>query len=100
MKRRVTPKVSNEGVTGRYRHWCHPHRHHEREIKRRNANANTECLTQIPIVDSSTNIVGELCLQQLRQTTSKPDDLSPRVTSPKASDKNLAVFPRDDGCQI
>ena len=68
-------RLQHERVAAGERHREHPHRHHRREIERRDAGDDAQRLAQRPVVDAAADVVGELALQQLRDAAGELDDL-------------------------
>src|SRR5213076_1539465 len=56
-------------------HRKHPHRHHRREIERRDAGADAERLAHRPAVDATPDLLGEFALQQMRDAAGELDHL-------------------------
>ena len=65
----------DEGVARSNGHREHPHRHHDREVERRDTCHHTQRLAQRPVVDAGADLVGEVTLQQLRNAARKFDDV-------------------------
>ena len=54
----------------------HPHRHHDREVERRDAGDDAERLAERVRVDAAGDLVVELALEQLRDAAGELDDLA------------------------
>ena len=53
----------------------HPHRHHHREVERRDAGDDAERLAHRPVVDPGRDLVGVVALEQLRDAARELDDV-------------------------
>ncbi len=83
-------RLQDEGVAAGERDREHPHRHHRREVERRDAGAHAERLAHRPAVDAAADLLGELALQQMRDAAGELDDLECRASPrPAASDSTL-----------
>ena len=82
-------RLQHERVAAGDRDREHPHRHHRREVERRDAGADADRLALRPAVDAGADVLAELALQQLRDAAGELDDLDAAVTSPRASDSTL-----------
>ena len=67
--------LEHEGVAAGDRHREHPHRHHHREVERRDAGDHAERLAQRPVVDAGGDLVGVVALEQLRNAAGELDDV-------------------------
>ncbi len=68
-------RLQHKGVAAGERHREHPHRHHRREVERRDAGADAERLAQRPAVDAAPDLLGELALEEMRDAAGEFDDL-------------------------
>jgi hypothetical protein len=90
-------RLQDEGVAAGDRHRVHPHRHHGREVERRDAGDDAERLAQRPAVDLGPDILGDSSpfsscgMPQANSTTSLP-----RTTSPSRVGQHLAVLAGED----
>jgi hypothetical protein len=67
-RRRIAlARLQDEGFAAGERDREHPHRHHAREVERRDARDDAERLAQRPVVDAGRDLVGVVALQQLRR---------------------------------
>ena len=87
---------STNVLPARDRHREHPHRHHHREIERRDARDHAERLTQIPVVDAAADLVGEIGLQQIRNAARELDDFDAAHHLALRVGEHLAVLTRDE----
>ena len=78
----------------------HPHRHHGREVERRDADADADGLAQRPVVDAAADVVAELAFQQLRNAARELDDLEPARELAFGVGEHLAVLARDQRGQL
>ncbi len=99
--RRITlARLQNERVARCNGHRKHPARHHAREVERRDAGDDAQRLARGPVVDTRRNLLGVVALQQLRDAAGKLDDVDTARHFPLRIRKHLAVFGRDDGCEL
>ncbi|GAB0068724.1 hypothetical protein IBA8402_44900 [Pseudomonas syringae] len=68
-------RFEDEAVTGHQRHGNHPQGHHDRKVERRNPGADAQWLTQVPVIDTTADVVTEIALQKTGGTAGKFDDL-------------------------
>ncbi len=95
-RRRVTlRRLQHERVAAGERDGEHPHRHHHREIERRDPRDHAQRLTQIPVVDAAADLVGEIGLQQIRNAAGELDDFDTADHFALRVREHLAVFTRD-----
>ncbi len=73
----------------------HPHRHHGREVERRDTGNDTQRLTHRMAVDLGADIFGEFTLEQLRRAGCKFDNLDPAGDFAQRIGQNLAMFGGD-----
>ena len=64
-------RFQHEGIPGRQRNREHPHRHHRREVKRRDPGADAERLHQRVAVDAGPDVRRVFALLQMRNTAGK-----------------------------
>ena len=81
--------LEHERVAARDRRRPHPHRHHRREVERRDAGDDAERLADRVDVDAGRGLLGVLALQERRHAAANSITSSPRVTSPSASESTL-----------
>ena len=89
-------RLQDEGVAAGERHREHPHRHHRREVERRDAGADAERLAHRPAVDAAPDLLGELALQQMRDAAGELDDLEAAGDLALRVGEHLAVLVGDD----
>ena len=78
--------LEHEGVAAGDGHREHPHRHHRREVERRDADADTQRLPERVQVDPRRDLCREVALEQLRDAAGELDDLQPALRPrPRAS---------------
>ena len=92
--------LQDERVPARDRDREHPHRHHGREVERRDAGGDAERLAQRPAVDAAADRVAVLALQQLRDAAGELDDLEPARDLAARIGEHLAVLARDEGGEL
>ena len=78
-----------------YRH--EPHRHHGREVERRDDTDNTEWLEDRVGVDAVGDVFGEATLEQVRDTAGELDDLQATGDLTEGVRGDLAVLSGDEG---
>ena len=88
-------RLQHEGVAAGERHREHPHRHHRREVERRDAGADAERLAHRPAVDAAPDLLGELALQQMRDAAGELDDLDAARDLALRVGEHLAVLGGD-----
>ena len=54
--------LENKGITGGNGDGEHPHRHHRREVKRRNTGDHAQRLAHGPVIDAGANLLGVITL--------------------------------------
>jgi hypothetical protein len=74
----------------------HPHRHHDREVERRDAGADSERLPERVRVHVRRDLLGVLTLEQLRDPASELHDLHAADDFALRVGDHLAVLVRDD----
>ena len=89
-------RLQDEGVAAGDRHRIHPHRHHGREVERRDAGDDAERLAVGPGVDLRADIAAELALQEMRDAAGEIDDLDAARDLAERVGVGLAVL-RGDG---
>ena len=88
--------LQHERVAAGERHREHPHRHHRREIERRDAGAHADRLAQRVAVDVGADVLAELALQQMRNAGGELDHLDAARDRALGVGERLAVLLRDD----
>ncbi|MNF79361.1 hypothetical protein D3C84_615730 [compost metagenome] len=91
--------LENEGVARRDRHREHPHRHHHREVERRDAGHHAQGLAQGPVVDVGRDLLGVVALEQLRDAAGELDDLDAARYFALGVGENFAVLGGDHARQ-
>ena len=89
-------RLQHERVAARDRERKHPHRHHGREVERRDADAHADGLAQRPVVDVAADVVAVLALQQLGNAARELDDLDAARELAFGVGEHLAVLARDE----
>lgn len=92
-------RLEHEGVAARQRDREHPHRHHDREVERRDAGHHAQRLAQVPVVDAAADVVGELGLEQVRDAAGEFHHLNAARDLALGIGEHLAVLARDGGGQ-
>ena len=85
-----------KAVAAGERHREHPHRHHGREVERRDAGDDAERLAQRMAVDAGADILGDLALEQMRRGGRELDDLDAALDLALGVGQDLAVLGGDD----
>jgi hypothetical protein len=88
-RRVLLGRLEHERVAAGDRDREHPHRHHRREVERRDAGDDAERLADRVDVDAGRDLLGELALEQVRDAAGELDDLEAALTSPSASESTL-----------
>ena len=89
-------RLEDEGVAAGDRHREHPHRHHRREIERRDPGAHTERLADRIQIHARRDVVGELAFHQVRDAAGELDHFQPSLDRPLGVGKHLAVLGSDE----
>ena len=85
-RRVVLGRLQDERVAAGDRDREHPHRHHRREVERRDAGAHADRLADRPGVDVGADVLAVLALEQMRNAAVANSTTSmPRVIEPSAS---------------
>jgi hypothetical protein len=92
--------LEHEGVARGNGHREHPHRHHHREVERRDAGHHAERLAQRPVVDAGRDLVGEIALEQLRDAARELDDVDAARHFALRIGEHLAVLGGDHVRQL
>ena len=95
-RRILLRRLQDERVPAGERHREHPHRHHRREIERRDARADAERLQPRVRVDAAADRLGVLALQQVRRADGELDDLDAALHRAHRVEKHLAVLLADE----
>ena len=88
-------RLQDEGVAAGDGDRIHPHRHHGREIERRDAGDDAERLAVGPAVDLGADIAAELALEEMRNAAGELDDLDAARDLAQRVGVGLAVLARD-----
>ena len=88
-------RLQDEGVAAGDRHRIHPHRHHGREVERRDAGDDAERLAVGMGVDRRADMAGELALQEMRDAAAEIDHLDAALDLADGIGVGLAVLGRD-----
>ncbi len=89
-------RLEHERVAGGDGHRVHPHRHHRREVERRDPDADPERLAEGEQVDAAGDLVGELALEQRGDAAGELDDLQAALHLARGVREHLAVLVGDD----
>jgi hypothetical protein len=92
--------LEHEGVARGDGHREHPHRHHHREVERRDAGHHAQRLAQRPVVDAGAHLVGEVALEQLRNAAGELDDVDAAADFALRVGEHLAVLGGDEVGQL
>ena len=95
-RRILLRRLQDERVAARDRERVHPHRHHRREIERRDAGDHAERLADGVAVDVGRDVLRELALEEVRQPAGELDDFDPAIDLAKRVGEDLAVLARQD----
>ena len=87
--------LEHEGVAAGDRHREHPHRHHRREVERRDAGDHAQRLAEGVGVDVGRDLVGVVTLEQARDAAGELDDLEPALHLAQRVGEHLAVLVGD-----
>ena len=87
--------LEDEGVAAGDGHREHPHRHHGREVERRDAGDHAERLPEGERVDVGGHLVGEVALEQARDAARELDDLEAALHLAQRVGEDLAVLVGD-----
>jgi hypothetical protein len=85
-------RLQNKGVAASQCHREHPHRHHRREVERRDPGAYPQRLAHRPAVDAAPDLLGEFPLQQMRDAAGELDDLDTAGDLALGVGKDFAVL--------
>src|SRR6266511_3833238 len=88
-------RLENEGVAAGDRDRVHPHRHHRREVERRDAGADAQRLAEGVRVDAAGDLVGVGALEQVRDAAGELDDLPASLHLASRVGEDLAVLVGD-----
>ena len=88
-------RLQHKGVAAGERHREHPHRHHRREIERRDPGADAERLAHRPAVDAAADLLGEFAFEQMRDAAGEFDDLGAARDLARSVGQHLAVLLAD-----
>ena len=86
--------LQHERVAAGERHREHPHRHHRREVERRDAGDDPERLADRMAVDAGADLLGELALEQLRDAGGELHHLVAALHLAGGIGRHLAVLGR------
>ena len=92
-------RLQHKGVAAGERHREHPHRHHRREVERRDPGADAERLAQRPAVDAAPDLLGELAFEEMRDAAGEFDDLGAARHLAGGVGEDLAVLIGDEASQ-
>ena len=95
-RRVLLRRLQDERVAARDRQRVHPHRHHRREVERRDAGDHAERLPDRVAVDVGRHVLRELALEKMRQPAGELDDFDPAIDLAKRVGEHLAVLARQD----
>ena len=89
-------RLEDDGVAGRDRDREEPHRHHRREVERRDDPDDAQRLPDRGHVDLGGGVLGHAALEQVRQAAGQLDDLLAAGDLAERVGEHLAVFAGDD----
>ena len=92
-------RLQHKGVAAGERHREHPHRHHRREVERRDPGADAERLAQRPAVDAAPDLLGELAFEEMRDAAGEFDDLGAARHLAGGVGEDLAVLIGDQASE-
>ena len=91
-------RLEHERVPARERDRKHPHRHHRREVERRDPDAHAERLADRDAVDLARDVLGNVAFEQVRDPAGELDDLEPALDLTPRVGERLAVLGGDQRC--
>jgi hypothetical protein len=92
--------LEHKGVARRNGHREHPHGHHHRKVKGRDAGHHAQGLAKGPVVYAGGDLVGEVALEQLRDAAGKFHNLNAARDLALRVGEHLAVLGRDQAGQL
>ncbi len=93
-------RLQHEGIAAGDCHREHPHRHHHREVERRDAGHHAQRLAQVPVVDAAADVVGEIGLEQVGDAAGEFHHLDAARDFAPGVREHLAVLARDQRGQV
>ena len=93
-------RLEHERVAAGDRDRMHPHRHHDREVERRDAGDDAERLPEGEQVDAGRDLVGVLALEQVRDAAGELHDLEAALHLARRVRQHLAVLVGDEAGQL
>ena len=95
-RRILLRRLEDEGIAARDGEREHPHRHHRREVERRDAGDDPERLPDGVAVDVGRHVLGELALEEVRQAAGELDHLESAADLAHRVRQHFAVLARQD----
>ena len=92
--------VQNPIIAAGQRHRKHPHRHHGREVERRDPGADADWLAHGVGIDAAGDAFGKFAFQQMRDAAGEFHHFQTAGDGPLGIGERLAVFARQDFRQI
>ena len=99
-RRILLGRLEHERVPARDRRREHPHRHHRREVERRDAADDAERLADRVDVDARRRLLRVAALQQVRDPARELDDLEPARNLAERVGVHLAVLGGEEPCDV
>ena len=98
--RHLLRRFEDEGVAAGDRHREHPHRHHGREVERRDAGADAERLAQRIAVDVGADVFAIFAFQEMRDAAGEFDDFQTALQRTEGVGMDLAMLVGDQSGEL